>query len=228
MYSRKHLLGDRILKQVIKLEGDKGWTIPEFFAAIRAADLEFISMVEWRNWNLLNLFQDIDELPLSIVVEMSEKSLEEQLHLFELLHPIHRLLDVWCGNTGFTQAVTPISEWTDKHWRSATVHLHPQVRTPKFKQELIECVTQLRAFEISDHLKLGESPVSIDSLSAGCLLPLLDAPQLMTGLVKRWQQIRPIHPVTLEPTPEENAFELVRHLLLPLEELGYVMLESVF
>ncbi len=28
-------------------QGDKGYTIPDLFAALRAADLEFISMVNW-------------------------------------------------------------------------------------------------------------------------------------------------------------------------------------
>lgn len=209
------------------LDGDKGWTIPEFFEAIRAADLELFSMVNWREWDLLSLFHNLEDLPFSIVMALSDKSLEEQLHLFELLNPIHRLLDVWCGHQGQAQLKLPVAEWSEEHWHHTNVHLHPQLKTEVFKQDLIQCVTQLQSFEISAHLNLVNTPVSIDSLSAGCLLPLLDAAQPMEALVQRWLQIRPINPVTLEPTSGQDAFALLRELLIPLENLGYVMLERL-
>ncbi|NER02436.1 MAG: class I SAM-dependent methyltransferase, partial [Okeania sp. SIO3C4] len=43
--------------------GDKGYSIPEVFAALKSADLEFISMVKWRQWEILDLFKSEDELP---------------------------------------------------------------------------------------------------------------------------------------------------------------------
>lgn len=218
---------DQVVLANYLLDGDKGWTIPEFFEAIRAADLEFISMVEWHEWDLLKLFADFDELPLPIVMEMSEKSLEEQLHLFELIHPVHRLLDVWCGHSGADCLSLPIAEWTDEYWQNATIHLHPHLRTAKLEEDLVTCVRQLKTFQISNHLNLTGTSVGVDSLSAGCLLPLLEAPQPMKALVQRWQQIRSIDPVTLEPTSDCEAFDLVKNLILPLEELGYVMVEYV-
>jgi len=42
------------------LQGDKGFTITELFAALKAADLEFISMVNWRQWDLMDLFKEKD------------------------------------------------------------------------------------------------------------------------------------------------------------------------
>jgi len=45
------------------------------------------------------------------------------------------------------------------------------------------------------------------------------------SLAKRWQQLRPIHPVTLEPIAQEEAFELVKQALTGLEVLGYLLLE---
>jgi hypothetical protein len=181
-------------------------------------------MVNWREWDLLHLFDNLEELPFSIMMSMSEKSVEEQLYLFELLHPANRLLDVWCGHEAATQPGLPIAEWSDDRWQQSKVHLHPLLRTNEFKQDLALCVTQLKSFQISNHLNLTEAPISIDSLSAGCLLPLLEAAQPMVTLVQRWLQIRPLNPVTLEPTSQEAAFNLVKQLLLPLEELGYVML----
>ena len=209
------------------LDGDKGWTIPEFFEAIRSSGLEFVSMVKWHDWDLIKLFTDFDELPLPIMMEMSEKSLEEQLHLFELIHPVHRLLDVWCGQGSETNLVLPIAEWTNEHWQKAIVYLHPQLQTPQFKEDLVSCIQQLKTFQMSNHLNLINVPVGVDSLSAGCLLPLLDAPQSLMNLVRRWQQIRPIDPVSLQPTSDAEAFELVKNLIMPLEELGYILVECV-
>jgi 2-polyprenyl-3-methyl-5-hydroxy-6-metoxy-1,4-benzoquinol methylase len=207
------------------LRGDKGWTIPEFFAAMRTANLEFISMVNWREWDLLSLFTDVDELPLSIVLELSEKSTEEQLHLFELLHQAHRLLDLWCGHPNEGMPYTPVAEWTVDRWQTAQAHLHPQLKTAALKEDLIACVTQSNPFEISRHLKIVDEPVSIDSFMAGSLLPLLEQPQSVTALAQRWQTLRPFNPVTLEPTTLEDAFERVQQLLTTLESLGYILLE---
>jgi 2-polyprenyl-3-methyl-5-hydroxy-6-metoxy-1,4-benzoquinol methylase len=207
------------------LEGDKGWTIPEFFVALREANLEFISMVSWRDWDLLNLFTNTDEMPISIMLSLSEKTLEEQLHFVELLHPNNRLLDAWCGHEGRSQSYLPISEWTNEQWQTATVHINPLLHTDEFKQDLTTCVTQLKAFQISSYLQLMNAPVAVDSLSAGCLLPLLEMPQSMGALVQWWQKLRPFNPVTLEPTPDADALDLIKNLLLPLEDMGYVMVE---
>lgn len=207
------------------LQGDKGWTIPEFFAALRAADLEFISMVNWRQWDLLVLFSDINELPIEIGLAIAEKSPEEQLHLFELLHPMHRLLDIWCGHPGQSVAYTSVAEWTDQDWQTATAHFHPQLRTPSLKESLVTCISELQPFEISRYLQMGDEAVAIDSLMAGCLFPLLETPQPVLSLVDRYRTLRPLDLITLEPTQPENAFERVKQLLLQLESLGYVLLE---
>lgn len=207
------------------LQGDKGWTIPEFFAALRASDLEFISMVNWRQWDLLALFADINELPIEIGLAIAEKSPEEQLHLFELLHSVHRLLDLWCGHPGESQPYTPVSEWTDQQWQTAKVYFHPQLRTASLKESLVTCITELQPFEISRYLQMGDESVSIDSLMAGCLFPLLDGPRPVMSLVDRYKTLRPLDLMTLEPTQTEEAIERVKQLLLQLENLGYILLE---
>lgn len=68
-------------------QGDKGYTITQMFAAIRAAELEFISMVNWRQWGLMSLFKEPDNLPAFLAMSLPDTTIEEQLHLFELLHP---------------------------------------------------------------------------------------------------------------------------------------------
>ena len=46
------------------LVGDKGATIPEFFSLLKAANIEFINMVNWREWDLIKLFKEPDDLPV--------------------------------------------------------------------------------------------------------------------------------------------------------------------
>ncbi len=207
------------------LVGDKGFTIPEFFAILRAAGLEFISMLNWMQWDVIELFQEPDNLPAYVAMSLPDLSNEEKLHLFELLHPNHRLLDLWCGHPTTEQSFIPVAEWTDSDWQNAEAYLHPQLKTPKFREDLTACVTELKAFPISQHLPLIEPIVSIDSTMALCLVRLLEQHQSVMALVGNWKQMRPLDPITLKPVAHEEAFNLVRQMLLRLEGLGYVMLE---
>jgi ubiquinone/menaquinone biosynthesis C-methylase UbiE len=206
-------------------QGDKGYTIPDLFAALRATDLEFISMVNWRQWKLMDLFKEPDNLPVFLAMSLPDISVEQQLHLFELLHPIHRLLDFWCGHPNQVQPFVPVDEWEPSDWLDAKIHLHPQLKTPAVKEEIVRCITQLNPFEISKYLPVTGVQSLVDSAVAACLLPLLESAQSIQMLVERWQKLRPMHPVTLEPTAESEAFEIVRQALTGLEANGYVLLE---
>jgi len=206
-------------------QGDKGYTIPELFAALKISELEFISMVNWRQWNLMSLFKEPENLPVFLAMSLPEISEEQRLHLFELLHPVHRLIDFWCGHPHQAKSFVPIAEWTTDDWQSAKVYLHPQLKTSTVREELMRCVTQLHPFEISKHLPVtGESRL-VDSTMAACLLPLWELPQPMPSLAMRWQQLHPVHPGTLEPIAIEEAFELVKQALTGLEACGYVLLD---
>jgi ubiquinone/menaquinone biosynthesis C-methylase UbiE len=208
-------------------QGDKGYTITEMFSAFRSADLEYIKMVDWREWDLMSLFKEPDNLPSFLAMSLPEISIEEKLHLFELLQPSHRLLDFWCGHPQPEQTFVPVAEWTDSDWQTARVHLHPQLNTSNFKTELIDCVTQCIPFHVGKYLFPTKEfqGLYIDSAVAICLLPLLDAPQPMMSLVERWRQARPVDPITLQTTNQEQAFYPVRELMLILEDSGYVMVE---
>lgn len=208
------------------LVGDKGCTIPEVFAMLRGADLEFISMVAWRRWELMDLFKDPDDLPPFLAMSLPEASLEEQLHLFDLLHPLHRLFDFWCGNPDRTQAFVPVAEWTQAQWREARVHLHPQLRTSQIREDLCNCIDSQTPFEISRYIIVPTlAPVAIDSTIAACLLPLWDGPQSAVSLVQKWLAIGAEPAVNLEPAAQETAFDQVKELLTSLEVFLYVLLE---
>jgi ubiquinone/menaquinone biosynthesis C-methylase UbiE len=208
------------------LRGDKGVTIPEFFAILKAANLEFISMVNWWQWDLTELFADFSDLPLSIGLTFAEKNIEEQLHIFELLHAQHRLLDLWCGHPNAAQPYTHISEWTDQQWHQATVYLLPQLKIDSFKKALIDCITESRLFEISGFLQKTNHPIHVDNVLASCLLLLQESPQTIADLARHWKQLRPIHFITFQPTTDAEAFELIKQRFTELEAQGYVLLET--
>ncbi|MBD2483628.1 class I SAM-dependent methyltransferase [Planktothrix sp. FACHB-1365] len=206
-------------------QGDKGYIIPDLFSALRTVNLELISMVRWRQWEPLDLFEDPENLPAFLALSLPELSIEERLHFYELLHPIHRLLDFWCGHPLETTTVD-ISDWTQTDWETATVYLHPQLKTDPAKQDLIDCIRSHRPYEISQYVKLATLvPIYIESFRAGCLLPLWEGKQPMMSLVERWKQIQPVDPVTLELISDQMAFEQVKELLRDLEPFLYILLE---
>ena len=217
---------ERILVNYL-LQGDKGYSITDMFSAIKGAELEFISMVNWREWDLMSLFKEPNNLPVFLSMSLPETSIEQQLQIFELLQPIHRLLDFCCGHPQAEQTYLKPGEWDDSDWETVIVHLHPQLNTSNFQADLINCVTQCKPFQIGKHLfPVNEfQGLYIDSAVAISLLPLLDTPQSIISMIERWRQVRPVDPITLEVTEVQQAFWMVKDLLLTLENCGYVMLE---
>ncbi|NET28204.1 class I SAM-dependent methyltransferase [Okeania sp. SIO1I7] len=208
------------------LLGDKGFTIPQVFAALKNVDLEFISMVNWRHWEIMDLFKNEDDLPAFLGMSLPEISVEERLHLFELLQPIHRLLDFWCGHPQQGQSFVTVSEWINSDWQKAKVHLHPQLQNSQGREDLINCVNNHKPFEISNYVKLPTlAPIHIDSSIAVCLLPLWDGVCTVESLVERWLKIRPLDPITLESVGQERAGKEVKELLDTLDPFLYVLLE---
>lgn len=208
------------------LLGDKGYTVPEVFSALRAADLEFISMVSWRLWDLTDLFKEPNNIPAFLAMSLPDITVEQRLHLFELLHPVHRLIDFWCGLPNQAQSFVPVSEWTVADWQQAKVHLHPQLSTPQLKADLIKSITNQSSFEISRYVTSPTLvPILIESGMAACLLPLWEGTQPVVFLAERWLKLRPLDLVTLEPVSRERAFDEITELLMSLEVFLYVLLE---
>jgi SAM-dependent methyltransferase len=209
------------------LQSDKGYTIPEMFSLLRAADLDFLNMVYWRYWEVTDLFKEPENLPVVWVMGLPEISLEERLHLYELLHPVHRLLDFWCIHPSQTpSSVIPVKQWQASDWQGAWVHLHPQLKTSQVWEDLIQCIKEQKPFVISRYITVPTlNPVEIDSTVAACLLPLWQEPQPVRSLVERWLKMRPLHPVTLESVSKETAFEEIKQLLSKLEVFLYLLLQ---
>ncbi|WP_017660687.1 class I SAM-dependent methyltransferase [Baaleninema simplex] len=206
------------------LREDKGFTVPQLFEMLEAAELEFISMVNWRQWNPLDLFDNPDDLPAFLGMSLPKTTIAERLHLYELIHPIHRLLDFWCGCPGIARPRLSVENWTN--WEAVRVSLHPLLKTSSTRAALETCLHQHRGFSISEYLPVpGVTNLFIDSVTAASLLPLFDAPKSMFELVAFWNKTHPLNPVTLEATTQTEALDAVRDLMVTLEDLGFVMLE---
>ena len=216
---------DELLLANYLLRGDTGITMNDFSTMLKQADLEFISMVNWRRWNLEDLFKSIEDLPIAVALGIADMGTEEQLHLFELLHPIHRLLDLYCGHPGQGRKRPAVANWDDAQWQTALVHLHPQLQTDGVREILEAGAQQLGMIPFDKYLQVDGKPFSVDTSIATCLYPLLDAPQPMPAMVQRWLQVRPLDPITLEPADADKAFATIRDFLVEMEQAGYVMVE---
>jgi 2-polyprenyl-3-methyl-5-hydroxy-6-metoxy-1,4-benzoquinol methylase len=205
--------------------GDTGYTIPDMFQFIEQAGLEFLSMVDWRHWDIYDLFQEPDDLPLFWGMNLANASTQERLHLYELMNPIHRLNDFWCTHSSLDRGVC-VDEWEEQDWRTATVHLHPQLRNDLVKSDLLNSIEKGEPFTISQRVPSPAfSPVNLDSTIAACLLPLWQSSQPIRVLVEHYQKIKPINPATLEPMTATAAFEKVKELLNRLDAFFYVLLD---
>ncbi|MCY7394254.1 MAG: methyltransferase domain-containing protein [Leptolyngbyaceae cyanobacterium CAN_BIN12] len=208
-------------------QGDKGYTIADIFAALRSANLEFISMVNGRDWEILDLFKDADDLPIFWAMSLPEVSTEQRLQLFELLHPISRLLDFWCGHPDQTNAFTPIADWSEDEWKTAKVRLHPQLKNSKLREELVESIEKHQPFNLSGYLPgQANTAVILESTVAATLLPLWDEPLSIAALMERSRQIQPLNPATLEPRTPTAVLNDVMALVTRLEVFLYVLLEK--
>ena len=208
------------------LQGDKGYTIEELFDFLDYADLDFLSMVNWRQWDLGSLFKDPDELPMFWQWGLEEATEQQKLQLFELFHPVHRLLDFWAVKKDNTIIPdTPLS-WSDEQWLSARVYLNPVLATDKVKNDLLEIVKNRGHFEISSYIPLPTLvPIMVDDMMGACLLPLWESAQSFGALVERWLMIQPRNPETLELKTNREAMGEIQELLSKLETFTYVMLE---
>jgi hypothetical protein len=208
------------------LQGDKGVTIPQLFDFLRGAELEFISMVNWREWNLLDLFIDPENLPIFLALGLPDASIEEELQLYELINPVYRLFDFWCGHPRSVETISPPEEWTDDEWQTVKVHLHPQLKIESVKTLLFASVKNLQPFEIGKCWPLIRQDTLIDNSLAACvLLPLFESSPSFDFLVKRWQALHPVDPLTFQPTDNEEAFGIIRQFLINQEALDYILLE---
>ena len=210
------------------LRGDRGYRIKDLFQALQQADLAFLSMVDWRGWNIVDLFQEPGNLPDYLAMGLADSPPEIQLTMYELLHPVHRLLDFWCTHPSSGYSPLPVAEWTLDNWLNSQVTLHPQLRTEVFQKAALEALQQNGPFVISSFLSLPTiNPISISYDVAVMLLQLWDGPKPFAVLADFWQRTHPMNLITLEPTTPAAAAQQVADALGKLEVFLYVLPEPI-
>lgn len=218
--------GDGQLLANYLLDGDKGFTVSQTFDLLEAAGLELVSMVNWRSWEVTDLFQDPENLPTLWGMSLMDIELRDRLHLYELLHPNSRLLDFWCGHSNHSNPAPPLEYWEESDWQTARIHLHPQLRTPFVKKEFLSCLTEGRPFEFTRFIDIpAAGTVQLQGATAAALLPLWEAPQSLQTLTDRYLNLHPIDLLTLQPTNTDDALRVMRKALTELEIFLYVLIE---
>jgi len=219
---------DQVIRMNYLLQGDKGYTIPDLFNILESAELRLIEMVNSQQWNVGILFGTIEQMPAFIGLSLPSLDYSQRLQLFDLIHPIHRLLDFWCTHADVQPAgLMPFHLNLPQINKYARIFLHPQLQTSTVQNAICDSAKHSRPFTIEPYLSiLGAKPIMIDGGIAASLLPLWDGAQTVNAIAKRWQQIRPLNPCTLEPTSEAEALQEVTQLLEVLLPDLYVMIEN--
>lgn len=214
---KKGILVDHLLL------GDKGFTIPDLFTLLGQADLELVNLVNWRQWELPDLFQDPNHLPEIWQQKLPTLSLSDRLHLYELLNPVHRLIDFWCVQPG---CPTPSHPLQSPNWPQATVTLHPQLQHDSIRQALLTCCQNATPFSFSPYIPISAgTPIPLSSNQAAALLPLWEAPQPITAIAHRYLSLNPVQFPSLAPMTLAIATDHVKHLITQLEQSLYVLVE---
>ena len=207
------------------LQGDKGFTIPDMFAALEGAGLDFISMTNWQQWNLLSLFENPNDLPSYWAMSWDNLSIAQQLEVFELMHPVHRLLDFWCGKTELSVAMyVPLSEWPDEQWMRSNVSLHPSLRIADFRGVLAESIADRTPFKMNGLLNVGMDPelgFYLDAVWADVLWLMIDGSCSIQDLLRRYLDV-----ISNDGLSVDRAFDRFKQLLIRLEMDLYVLLEA--
>ncbi len=203
------------------LLGDKGFTIPDLFALLSQTDMELVNLVNWPQWELSSLFQDPNHLPELLQSKLPTLSLADRLHLYELFNPVHRLIDFWCVQPGFT---TPPNPLQTPNWQQVMVSLHPQLRQDSIRQALLTCCQTATPFSFSSYISASTvQPVTLGSNQAACLLPLWESPQSIAAIAHQYLTFNPVQFPSLEPMTLAIATEQVKQLLTQLEQCLYVL-----
>ncbi len=209
------------------LHEDKGYTIPDLFQMLSDADLEFICMTNWNQWNIRDLYIDKNKPSEYLEMIIDAASIEERLHIYELLQPVNRLLDFWCCHLDRVHPKTHISLWEDPDWQNAKAYLHPQLKYPPIREALDQAIALYAPLNIHVFLSINAAyPISLYTASCACLHLLWEQPLTVTELAREWQKIKPRNWLTKEIISEAAALAEMKETLIEMEFLMLVLVEQ--
>ncbi|MGQ9837809.1 MAG: class I SAM-dependent methyltransferase [Cyanobacteriota bacterium] len=192
------------------LPNDKGFTIPDLFDMLRKAELDFLGLVDMPDWSVESLFKEVPEFVRRKLENMSQM---EQLHLYELIRPAHRLIDFWADHAG-SSLVFP---WSDEDWLEGSVQFNPiLLDSPRFHQEYNKALQDNRPYQMQwTGATHGQITIAADKLK--WLAPLLQGPTPVREVIQGV--------VELGSLEAEKAADEVLTYLMALENFLFVMLQ---
>jgi hypothetical protein len=206
------------------LGGDKGFSVAELFVLLKRANLEFIRMKSPADWDLKGLFGVPPQVLAILGITATKVSPEQQLQLFELFHPVNRLLDFWCGHPKAKENNEP----QKIELRDFLIYLHPQLRSGRARRELAKAAEAGRGLDLSE--VLGKAAVGVrwlDHEIVTILHSALDDPKTLSQLAERHRQTHPVDFLTLHPITLETAVLAVEKKLSLLEKGAHIMYERL-
>jgi len=215
---------DEAIRMNLMLQGDRGFTFPEIQDLLDYSRLEFLEMVDWRTWNLYTLFNEPDNLPAFLGMALPDTDRLTQLHLFDHLQPVHRLLDFWCGHPQASLPTPPIADWTPEQWQQSIVHLHPNLCTDEVRAKALAALQSLDSFPMGQILPIGGSNLVVLYGLMRCLMPLFEQPLPFPALVAHYLRLNPIDPITGDPTSEGAAIAVLTSGLMGMEQSTHLLL----
>ena len=216
------------------LQGDRGFTIPQVFRLLEASNLEYIQMLDWPSWQVLELFDRSQDLQNSanildfLLMGIAEADLETQLNLYDLLNPVHRLIDFWCGHpVDLTNIPALPEDWTPEQYQKTIVSWHPLLLDESIVKQFEEDLQNLNPFKLSEVLPIVSNQVIIQPHICACLLPLFEGQKTLYSLIDRYFRLYPINPFNNKPNTHIEVLNCLLPSLLALEKFTYILLTTL-
>ncbi len=213
------------------LRGDRGFRVKDMFALLAESGLQFISLVDQPFWQIADLFDSPEAIPDFMQMAQAMATPEELLYLYELLNPMHRLLDFYCGHPHISNNYRSPADWQEVEWHSATAWLHPQLQDAEVKAGLERAISGLAPCPMSPYLSVT-SPKEISLLPPSSLMLYILLTEgkgqgmNFSELVNLWQDTFPHNPISRTPLSPEETAKQVRRILTDLEELQFIFLTT--
>ena len=220
-------ISDNLLFANHLLRGDKGFTIPETFDLLEAANLQWLGMRAPKFWNINLLFKEGENIPDELAILFQTASESELLYFHDLLHPVNRLIDFYCCHPDVPIRYEAPSNWDAAKWQNAQVALSPVIRDPDLEKAINQALEYHQPLALNPYFK-ENTPEEITLLfpSVFCLKLLWSGQKSFSDLVRQYQQALPMDLVNFRLKTSHEVAETVKTALIDLEDLHLVLLAA--
>ncbi|MDX2270899.1 MAG: class I SAM-dependent methyltransferase [Cyanobacteriota bacterium] len=182
------------------LVNDRGYRIPDIVQMVEAAGLNFVNLVDYRSWDPVTQFQSMPEF---VQKALTTLSYEQRLHLFELISPTHRLIDLWADHPSNRPADRI---WQEKDWQQGKLQFNPILsERPDFRNNWQQ-VAQANSDFGMNWANSPQGRLTIAAPMVKTLAPLLEQPMTLHDLLEHAKQLASSSPPAAGlPSPSQMA-----------------------